>query len=156
MSSQSKDKGIGKGNAVSQSSGKPKKKVQFAEKPSYLGEPHPEASTAAQQAEDTAQQRHRQETLAGMADMGSSIRRTILAERAEGPFAHDGNSLPPVSPTKTVQHVNGKHMRVGSRSVEEAQRSAEGLERVRQSTKKMKSGMAGMEDLHERDLLERD
>ena len=45
---------------------------------------------------------------------------------------------------------------MGSRSVEEAQRSAEGLERVRQSTKKMKSGMAGMEDLHERDLLERD
>ena len=40
--------------------------------------------------------------------------------------------------------------------MEEAQRSAEGVERVRQSTKKMKSGMAGMEDFLERDLLDRD
>jgi hypothetical protein len=153
MSSQSEDRG--KGKAVSQSSEKAKKKVQFADKPSYLGESQPTASSAAQQAEDRAQKHHRQETVAGMADMGSSIRRTILAERAEGPFAHDGNPLPPVSPTKTVQYFNGKFQRVGSRSVEEAQRSAEAVERVQQSTKKMKSGMAGMEDFLERDLLDR-
>ena len=161
MSSQSKDRGKSKAveatahNNKSRFSGKAKKKVQFADKPSYLGESHPEASTAAQKAEDRAQQQHRQETVEGIADMGSSIRRTILAERAEGPFAHDGNTLRPVSPMKTVQHVNGEFQMVGSRSMEEAERSAQGAEPVRQSTEKMKSGMAGMEDFHERDLLER-